>query len=166
MAEFKVFDFDPHNLPPDILAALGLVIACSVQTENIVEDVIAGLFDLEIVPAKILTTNMNMQVRASALRTAAERRWGDTNTYNVFEKAVTRVEKAVGERNRLAHLTWQRDPDTGDVYTSKVKARTGLRVHMDKITADSIRAIAEEVYHAGLDLMSTARLAKIGFPDE
>lgn len=121
MSEFKLFDFDPHNLPREILQAIGLVIACSVQTESTVEEVIGALFGLTVVPARILTTNMNMQVRAGVLRSAGEARWGDADTYKQFERIVSRVEKAVGERNRLAHLTWQRDPVTGDVLTSKIK---------------------------------------------
>jgi hypothetical protein len=34
MEPTKVYDYDPHNLPPDVLQAIGLIAACSAQTNT------------------------------------------------------------------------------------------------------------------------------------
>ena len=163
MADFVLFDFDPRSLPAEYLQAIGLVIASAVQTESIVEDAIAGVFGLLTVKARILTNNMSMQVRSATLRTGAQERWGDGIEYDALDEALARVEKAIGERNRIAHMTWQIDPE-GRVYASKIRARDKLKVHFEQVPVENIQAIAAEIYDAGIQLMKVARLINLNFP--
>jgi len=162
--EYKLFDFDPRNLPSDFLQTIGLIIACSTQTENLVEDAIADLLSLKVAPAKILTTHMSMQVRTGVLRSAAEWRWTDEETLAQFEVVVRRIEAAINDRNRIAHLTWQRDPETGQVLTSKIRARKGLKIDLEPVTVAALHAIAIEVYEAGIDLIRFLGLRGIHSP--
>lgn len=152
--EYKLYDFDPYNLPDDILQRIGLIIACSTQTENLVEGAIQDLLSLQTVAAKILTTHMSMQVRLGVLRSAAEMQWrDDPATLSEFETVLQRIDAAIGERNRIAHVTWQRDPEDDTVFTSKIRARKALKVDLEPVTAQALDAIALEVYSAGLALM-------------
>lgn len=151
--EYKLFDFDPRNLPAEYLQKIGLIITCSTQTENLVEGAIGGMLSLRVVPAKILTTHMSMQVRLGVLRTAAERLWTDKAMLSQFDAILQRIEAAVNERNRIAHITWQRDPETGEVFTSRIRARKGLKVDLDAMPVAALHTIAIEVYEAGLDLL-------------
>jgi hypothetical protein len=166
MPDYKLYDFDPRKIPPEFLQAIGLVIACSVQTENLVERAISDLLGLKTVPAHILTTHMSMQVRAGVLRSAGQMRWGASDTYKSFDALVTRVEAAIVERNRIAHLTWQTDPETGQIFTTRIQAKRGIKVHLEPITVDAIEAIAAEVYEAGLALSRFVGLAGVSFPPD
>jgi hypothetical protein len=47
MSSFKEFDFDPSNLPPDLLQAIGLAIACGAQTESVISMAIGGCLGLD-----------------------------------------------------------------------------------------------------------------------
>jgi hypothetical protein len=44
---FKKYDFNPHNLPQNLQAAIGLMTACAAQTESIVEMAIAGCLGVD-----------------------------------------------------------------------------------------------------------------------
>jgi hypothetical protein len=105
-----------------------------------------------------------MQVRVGVLRSAGQLHWGTSDTYKAFDTALTRVDTAIAERNRIAHLTWQIDPKTGQVFTSKIQAKRGIKVHLEPITIEAITAIATEVYDAGLALSRFIGLAGISFP--
>jgi hypothetical protein len=63
MAAFKEYDFDPNNLPREILEAIGLVAACSAQTESVVEMGIGGCAGLEADYSVAITTHMNAPLR-------------------------------------------------------------------------------------------------------
>lgn len=159
--EPKVYDFDPRNLPAKFLQEIGLIVACSVQTENIVEDAIADLLRLRLIPAKILTTHMSMQIRTGVLRSAAQHCWADKETLAQFDVAIQRIEAAISERNRIAHITWLRDPDTGETFTSKTKARNGLKMNLEPVTPEFLHKIALEIYDAGVALLQFLRFRGI-----
>ncbi len=66
------YDYDPNNLPDDLLAAIGLLTACFAQTEEFVEDAVAGLAGVDYEVGLALTTHMPMQMRLDAIRASAE----------------------------------------------------------------------------------------------
>jgi len=152
--EYTVFEYNPYKLPDTLLRAIGLVITCSVQSENIIEDAIADMLGMHIVPAKILTTHMSMQLRTGALRSAAHARWGDQPEYKEFDALITRVERAVDQRNQIAHLTYFTHPADQTTHSSKTRARKSLKVDILPASAASIEAIAEEIYDSGLAIVS------------
>jgi hypothetical protein len=66
------YDFDPRNLPQEMLAAIGLVTACSAQTEYIVEQGIAGCLGVDFEFGAAVTTHMAAPLRDHVLRAVAE----------------------------------------------------------------------------------------------
>jgi hypothetical protein len=67
MSEFKEFDFDPRNLPDDLLQAIGLTIACGAQTESVISTAIGGCLGLEVEYAAATTTHMTLPLKFSVL---------------------------------------------------------------------------------------------------
>ncbi len=151
--EYTVFDYNPYELPDALLRAIGLVITCSVQSESIIESAIADVLQMHVLPAKILTTHMSMQVRTGALRSAAHARWGDKPEYKEFEALITRVERAVDQRNQIAHLTYFTHPTDKSTHSSKVRARKGLKVEVLPATVEGVEAVAKEIYDSGLAIV-------------
>jgi hypothetical protein len=73
----KIYDFDPRNLPQDMLAAIGLMTACAAQAESVVEMAIHCFLDIDFEYGQALTKNMSMPQRLNALRASAEIRIDD-----------------------------------------------------------------------------------------
>ena len=67
-----VYDFDPRNLPEELLAAIGLTIASFVQIEGHLQSAIAGCAGIDIEYGKAITTHMSMPLKISVLRSVAE----------------------------------------------------------------------------------------------
>jgi hypothetical protein len=48
MATLEHYDFDPRNLPPDVLAAIGLMTTSAAHTESCVDEAIAGCLGIDL----------------------------------------------------------------------------------------------------------------------
>ena len=60
MPSYPVYDFDPRNLPQELLAAIGLAITSFAQIEKNLQDAIAGCANIDIEYGKAITTHMTM----------------------------------------------------------------------------------------------------------
>jgi hypothetical protein len=149
----KEYDFDPHNLPDELLKAIGLAIACGAQTEAVISMGIGGCLGLDIEYAAATTTHMTLPLKFSIFRSAAEINIDDLDDLDELDRLLDAVDKALGKRHEIAHATWCRDPDSNELFRVKQVART--RLESDKIHANpkQVRADAEVIYTAGMDLM-------------
>ena len=121
---YKEFDFDPHNLPNDVLEAIGLAMTSSAQTESIIEMAIAGCLKVEVDYGAAVTTHMSAPLRDSVLRAVAEIRIDDLDTLDELDRILDHIRDEVQpRRNAIAHHTWCRDPNTDEVFTVKQTAR-------------------------------------------
>lgn len=77
----KEYDFDPRNLPKELLAAIGLATASASQTESLVEMAIDGCASLAVEFTAPTTTHMAAPLRDSVLRSAAEIRIDDLGRF-------------------------------------------------------------------------------------
>lgn len=168
MAEIKEYDFDPNNLPKEMLAAIGLVIACSAQTESIVEMGIAGCLGIDFEYGGAVTTHMPSPLRDSVLRSAAEIRIDDLDTLDALDALLDAINNAYTKRNAVAHNSWCRDPDTGAIFTVKSAARTRYTMDLLPMTVDQVKSDAAFIYQAGMNLMSFLRVCGLlpTFPEQ
>lgn len=111
-----IYDFDPRNLPPEYLAAIGLVTTTWSQTDHTVEMLIAALLGIDAEYGLAVTTHMAQPLRDSVARAAAEIRIDDLDALDELDQLLDRVKEAADRRNGIAHQTWCRHPVTGDVY--------------------------------------------------
>jgi hypothetical protein len=150
--DFKEYDFDPRNLPQDMLAAIGLMTACAAQTESCVEAGIAGCLGIDFEYGKAITTHMASPLRDSALRATAEIRIDDLDALDELDRLLDRVSEAFAKRNAVVHNCWCRDPENGSVFTVKETARTRVQSDLIPMTVNQIKGDALFVYQAGMDL--------------
>lgn len=149
----KEYDFDPRNLPQDLLAAIGLVTTCAAQTESIVEQAIAGCLGVDFEFGMAVTVHMAMPLRFSALRAAAEIRIDDLDALDELDLIIDEIDDAFVKRNAVVHHSWCRDPATGNVFTVKNSARTRVETDLIPMSVNGVKGEAAFIYAAGMKLM-------------
>jgi hypothetical protein len=148
-----IFDYDPRNLPQDILAAIGLVTAASAQTEGVVQQAIAACLKIEADYGLAVTTHMAAPLRDQVLRAVAEIRIDDLDQLDRLDELLDDINAAFGKRNEYVHHAWCRHPDTGQVFTAKITARGSVDAELIPMSVDQIKRDASFVYDAGMALM-------------
>ncbi len=151
--ELVIYDFDPHNLPPEMLRAIGLVVAASSQTESVVQDLIGGLLRIDMIDAKALTTHMSAPLKDHVVRALSELRAPSPSEVDALDDLLDRINTAYEKRNLIVHNSLARHPDTGEVFSLREQARGSLKVSLQRVTASEFEAAAELIYRAGMDLM-------------
>lgn len=154
MAPSKEYDFDPRNLPPELLNAIGLAIASFAQTEQIMESAIAGCLGIDSEYGAAITTHMPAPLRFSVLKSVAEIRIDDLDVLDELDELLVELEIAFNKRNDLAHNQWCRDPITGDLFTVKEKARKRYEMDLLPMTIDGVKSDALLIYQTGMDFMT------------
>lgn len=150
---FSNIDFDPRKLPKEYLEAIGLVAACSAQTENTVEMAIMGCLGLDHEYGLATTTHMSAPLRDDVLRAAAEIRIDSLDALDDLDTILDRINTTVGRRNSTVHNLWGVDEKTGQVITAKVTARGSLQAQYIPMSVADIRKDAIAIYDAGMDLL-------------
>ena len=154
MADPKIYDFDPRNLPQDVLAAIGLAMAASAQTESAIEMAIGGCLGLNVDAAAAVTTHMPAPLRDHVLRAAAEIRIENLAVLDELDRILDHIKNEVQpRRNAIAHNTWCRDPDTGEVFVVRQTARGSVDAELIPMPIDKIKADGLIIYNAGLEMI-------------
>src|SRR5438309_577675 len=135
----KEYDFDPRNLPKDLLAAIGLAITSSAQTEGIVEMLIAGCVGVDSEYGGATPTHMTMHLRFSVLRSDAEIRIDDVDALDELDELIEHADDAFTKRNAIAHHAWCRDPKTEEVFTVKQTARVSFQMDLIPMSIDQVK---------------------------
>jgi hypothetical protein len=148
-----IYDFDPRNLPPDYLAAIGLVTAAYAQTENTVEAFIGACLGIDAEYQIAVTTHMPGPLRDHVARAVAEIHIDNLDHLDALDFILDRIVKAAAKRNAIAHHTWAQHPVTGAVFTVKHTARGSVLVESVPQTVEQIRLDAAFIYDAGMALI-------------
>jgi hypothetical protein len=146
------YDFDPRNLPQDLLAAIGLMTTSAAHTESCVDEAIAGCLGIDHEYGQAVTTHMTMPLRFDVLRSAAEIRIDDLDALDALDDLLDRLTKAFAKRNAVVHHMWCRDPETGNVVMVKETARQRVEIETIPMSADQVKDDALFVYEAGIAL--------------
>lgn len=150
----KEYDFDPRNLPPDALAAIGLAVTSSAQTESVIENAIAVCLGLDFEYGLAVTTHMSAPLRDNVLRAAAEIRINNLDALDTLDKILDHIKnEAIPKRNNIVHRTWGVDPETGEIFTVRQTARGRVEMELVKMPVDKIKSDALVIYEAGMALV-------------
>jgi hypothetical protein len=149
-----IYDYDPRNLPQDVLAGVGLIAAASAQTESVVEMGIAGCLGLDAIYGLAITTHMNAPLRDHVLRAVAEIRIDDLDALDELDKLLDNITAVFAKRNQYVHRTWCMHPETGAVFTASITARSIVDAELIPMPIDRIKRDATSIYDAGMALMS------------
>jgi hypothetical protein len=148
-----IYDFDPRNLPPELLQALGLVTAAAAQTESIVQRFIGGLLAIDEIETISLTAQMSANLREQVVRSVLELNAANSWVVDTVDDLMDAIAVATDRRNQLVHTSMARNPETGEVFSVRFKARRSLNLDMDLIDVSQIEKDAAEIYEAGMKLM-------------
>jgi hypothetical protein len=157
VSPLKGYDFDPRNLPQDLLAAIGLAIASGSQTEMVMSLAIGGCLGVDAEYAMAVTTHMTLPLKFSVLRSVAEIRIDSLDDLDELDRLLENIDKALGKRHAVAHDRWCRDPSDNKLLRVKQVARTRLEGDVIAVTAKDILGDASLIYQAGMDLLSFIR---------
>jgi hypothetical protein len=148
------YDFDPRNLPPDFLSALGLAAAAAAQTEDVMQHLIGGLAGLDIVQTIAVAAQMSATLKDQVARALAELSAPHLQGLDDLDDLLDVVNDAMERRNALLHNAYCRHPHTGEIMTCRQRARGAVRVSTTPITAAEVEADAVAIYNAGMGIMT------------
>ena len=157
----RVYDFDPRNLPIELLSAIGLAITSFAQTEQFIQEAIAGCAGLDVEYGKAFTIHMPMPLRFSALRSLAEIRIDDLDLLDELDRYLDQIDECSSKRNYMAHRQWCRDSKTNQLYTLKEDARSRLEMDLLPMTIDQVKADALFIYKVGIDFFQFLGLCNL-----
>jgi hypothetical protein len=101
-----IYDFDPRNLPPELLRALGLVTAAAAQTESIVQEFIGGLLGIDHIETIALTAQMSANLREQIARSLLELNAANSWVVDTVDDLMDAIAAATEKRNHLVHTQW------------------------------------------------------------
>ena len=147
-----IYDFSPSNLPPDLLQAIGLTIACAAQTEDILNAAIGGCLGIDAEYNMAVTTHMSVPLKFSVLYSAAEIRIDDLDALDELDEILDAVDKALRARNTVAHNLFAVHPVTGKAHRIHHDARISVQVELTPVDITAIVGEAQTILEAGLNL--------------
>jgi hypothetical protein len=152
-SEAVLYDFDPHNLPPEMLRAIGLAVAAAAQTESVVQEFIGALLRIDNIQTRALTAQMSAVLKDHIARSLAELEAPDLVELDEIDELLDRVGRANELRNVIVHNAFMRDPSTGQVFSHRERARGSLQIKLAHLTVEDLERDAGEIYEAGMELM-------------
>jgi hypothetical protein len=153
MAPSKIYDFDPRNLPRELLNAIGLAIAASAQTEGTLDWAIAGCAGINAIYGAAITGNVMVSTKLNILSSIAEARINDPHLLADIDDSVQELRDLFGTRNQLAHDKWCRDEETGETFRVDENAKTQVAMKLVPTAVRDIETHAASMYEAGMKLM-------------
>jgi hypothetical protein len=156
-----IYDFDPNNLPPEYLTAIGLVVASASQTDHVMRDFIGSYLGIDLAENIALGAHMSTPMKDDIIRALVELNAPHASEVDELDDILDRVRIATTRRNAVAHNAFARHPETGQVFTLRERARGSLQVDLTAIEAAELTEIGNEVYAAGMALQEYMTLRKI-----
>ena len=168
MQDFPIHDFDPKNLPGELLQRVDLVILQANALEQIIQEAIAAMLGVDFEYGKAVTTHMNMPLRYGVLRSTAEIRIDDLDQLDHLDDLIQRAENAFQKRNAFAHREWYTDADGRGTFTVEETSRTRLEVDVEKVEASDFKAAHEEIRGVLFDFVAFMKWNGLEpiFPDQ
>ncbi|MBR0649023.1 hypothetical protein GXW78_05065 [Roseomonas terrae] len=160
-----IYDFDPRNLPPELLRAVGLVVAASARTEAIVQTLIGGLLQIDEIEAIALSAHMSAPLRDQIARSLMEINAVSPSLVHEVDALLDVIGEAARRRNAIVHNSFVQNPDTGQILSLREAARGSLRVELKPVTVEEIEQEAALIYESGMALYEFMTLYEI-FPHD
>jgi len=148
-----IYDFDPNNMPPDLLQAIGLMAMCAAQTESVVQNFIGGVLGIDSLETLALTAHMAAPLKDQAARALIELNGLSPGTVDVVDELLDAIKEAAGKRNVVVHNSLAMNPETGEVFSYRQSARGSLQVSLQPVSVEEIKKDAAALYDAGIHLL-------------
>ncbi|MFM5923965.1 MAG: hypothetical protein ACKOPG_07255 [Novosphingobium sp.] len=149
-----IYDFNPNNLPDEHLRAIGLVIACASQTEEIMRNFIGVLLGVDNIETIALGTHMSLPMKDDIIRAVVELNAPSASAVDEVDDILDEIREAMQLRNAVAHNEFAIHPENGEIYSLREKARGSLQAELKPIKANDLLEAADRVFRAGMALQS------------
>ena len=157
-----IYDFNPNNLPPEYLAAIGLVVASASQTDHVMRDFIGSYLGIDMAESLALGAHMSTPMKDDIIRALVELNAPRASDVDDLDDILDRVREATARRNAVAHNAFARHPDTGQIFSLRERARGSLQVDLKPIEVAELKEVATEMYASGMALMEYMMARGIG----
>lgn len=148
-----IYDFDPNNMPPDLLQAIGLMAMCSAQTESVMQTFIGAILQIDNLEAIALTAHMSAPLKDQVARALIELNGVSHGTVDLVDELLDAISDAGSKRNVVVHNSLAMHPETGEVFSYRQAARGSLQVSLQPISVEEIKKDAAALYDAGVHLL-------------
>jgi hypothetical protein len=148
-----IYDFDPNNLPPEYLQAIGLVAMASAQTESVIGDFIAALLGIDAIETLALTTHMVGPLKDHVVRALTELNAVSVEIVDQIDDLMDAINEAMNRRNVIVHNALIMHPTTGEILSHRLKARGSLQLELRPVSVEEIKQDASLIYEVGMALM-------------
>jgi hypothetical protein len=115
-----VYDFNPNNLPPDFLRAVGLVIACASQTEEVMRNFMGIVLGVDNIETEALGTHMSFPMKDDIIRSIFELNAPSASFVDEVDDILDDIRDAMQLRNVVAHNEFAIHPDTGEIFSLRI----------------------------------------------
>lgn len=147
-----VYDFNPNNLPPDFLRAVGLVIACASQTEEIMRNFMGIVLGVDNIETEALGTHMSFPMKNDIIRSILELNAPSASFVDEVDDILDEIRDAMQMRNVVAHNEFAIHPGTNEIFSLRIKARGSLQSEFKRVTTEELLGTADHIYRAGMAL--------------
>ncbi|HBR67898.1 MAG TPA: hypothetical protein DEA55_00805 [Rhodospirillaceae bacterium] len=148
-----IWDFDPRNLPPKFLQAVGLLAGASAQTEHVLGKFIGGLLGIDAIQALALTSNMTIPLKERVIRALAELRAPDLQELDKIDDLIDAAIAAFEKRNTVLHNPFMIHPETEEIFSHRLRVKGSLHLELKVITIEEIEQDAITLYEIGMRIM-------------
>jgi len=147
----------PQNWPaPDeYLIELGRISALWGSLEsnvNIAISKLAGYEETLDWRAATLTVHSNFKQRVDILSTLCDELQYEYPHISAYKIVIAKIKKVQTRRNRYAHNAIYFNEETGKVETSFMSARGKLKITIEEVNIDDLKAISADIHEVMLDL--------------
>lgn len=122
------------------------------QTESIVGDFIGALIRADNIETLALYAHMTGPLKNHVARALLELNAANAAVVDDVDDLLEAIEDALAKRNTLVHSPLIRHPDTGEIFSHRLKARGCLQLKLVPILVEEIEQDAALIYETGLAL--------------
>lgn len=135
----------------EYLELIGLIVVESANLENSLNRAISQILDITSEEAEIITAELSFNVSLHIFCSLFLNKFSaDKEALAQLEDARQKADKAMVERNTIAHSIWGIGKETGEVFRLKTTAKMakGLRHNDEVITTEKLLDSAQKVRNA------------------
>ena len=147
-----IYDFNPNNIPDEHLRAIGLVIACASQTEEIMRSFIGALLGIDNIETIALGAHMSLPMKDDIIRALVELNAPSASAVDEIDDILDRIKDTLQLRNAVAHNAFAIHPDNHEIYSLRERARGSLQVEFKPVRSEELLEAADQIYRAGMAL--------------
>lgn len=148
-----IWDFDPRNLPPKFLRAIGLLAGASAQTEHIMGKFIGGLLGIDVIQSLAVTSNMAIPLKERVIRAVAELQAPNLMDLDRIDDLMDATISAFDKRNVILHNPFMIHPDTKEIFSHRLRVKGSMQLELRPITVEEIEQDAVALYEVGMDIL-------------